>query len=82
MSLEQEGLMDDKLKPCPFCGGLATLYSDYSSEHGKRFWQVWHACDGPEAERPTHYGDTMFPFFETPWYESKETACEAWNRRV
>ena len=73
-----------ELLPCPFCGGNATVIDDYSGETGKRYWQVWHECGGLklEGERPTHYGDTMFPFYETPWYESELRAREAWNRRA
>ena len=69
------------LRPCPFCGGKAYLISDYSSAQGKTLWNVWHECDGFEG-KSSGYGCSLHPWFETPWYESKHMAVEAWNRRA
>ena len=45
------------LKPCPFCGGEAHLASDYSSEKGQTFWQVYHFCSDGAAKGEFHgYG--------------------------
>ena len=68
-------------KPCPFCGGEAHLAADYSSEQDKTMWNVWHECNGFEGES-SGYGYSPHPWFETPWYENKHKAVEAWNRRA
>lgn len=74
-------LDSDGLRPCPFCGGKAHLVEDYSSELGKTLYHIWHDCSGFEG-RGGGYGHSLNPSFETPWYEDKDTAMEAWNRRA
>ncbi len=69
------------LKPCPFCGGEAHIYEDYSSELKEKRYNVWHDCEGFEGES-NGYGHSLHPWFETPWYRDKETALAAWNRRA
>ena len=58
--------MNEKLKSCPFCGGEAELDHFDSDE--------WYICcanlDGECEIRPS-----------TRFYETKEEAIEAWNRR-
>jgi Lar family restriction alleviation protein len=58
--------MDNELKPCPFCGGEATL------------WKI-RETDGPYY-RPYHIlcgcGGRV------GWFEEKKEAIDAWNRRV
>jgi len=71
----------DELLPCPFCGGKARLESDYSSEAGVTLWNVWHECDGFEG-RGSGFGSALSPWFDTPWYEDRDTAIAAWNRRA
>ena len=71
----------NELKPCPFCGGEAELSSDYSSERGKTRWSVWHECCEHEGES-AGYGHALFPWFETPWYDTEAEAIAAWNARI
>lgn len=72
----------EKLLPCPFCGGEAKLYDDYSSERDERRWQVWHVCDnGPEGES-AGYGLACHTSIDMPWFKSREKAIEAWNTRA
>ena len=73
-------MTNEEVKPCPFCGGQAYLYYDYSSETGETRWNVWHACDGPVG-KSQGYGSACVPWFETPWYLDRDKAIGAWNRR-
>ena len=61
--------MMDKLKPCPFCGGAATVYVDPDATRDSvgRLWAFYVVCD-----RCCAMSGTTF---------SKEKAVEAWNRR-
>ena len=68
------------LKSCPFCGGEAILYSDYSSELDETRWSLFHECDGHKGES-AGYGSGYHPWFETPWYKTEAEAVEAWNTR-
>lgn len=68
------------LRSCPFCGGEARLVSDYSSEHDQTRWNLWHECDGFDGESNGY--SPLRPWFETPWYEDRDTAIAAWNRRA
>lgn len=77
--LEHLSNSEETLKPCPFCGGKAHLVNDNSARLGK-VWSVWHTCDGFKG-RSQGYGGTLYPFFETPWYNDKQTAIDAWNNR-
>jgi hypothetical protein len=70
-----------ELKPCPFCGGKARIVSDYSSEQDKTRWSLWHECCEHEGSG-LGYGHALFPWFETPWYDTEEEAVEAWNARA
>ena len=70
-----------ELKPCPFCGGEAHLYEDYSSERDEWRYNVWHDCEGFEGDSGG-CGYPLHPWFETSWYRDKETAMAAWNRRA
>lgn len=59
--------MTDKLKPCPFCGGLGELIRETVAE--EILYAVacscWHCKVGPI----------------TDWYQTKEHAIEVWNKR-
>jgi hypothetical protein len=70
-----------ELKFCPFCGGKARIVSDYSSEHDKTRWSLWHECCEHEGSG-LGYGHALFPWFETPWYDTEEEAVNAWNARA
>ena len=73
--------MMSELKPCPFCGGEARISSDYSSELGKTRWWLWHECCEHDGES-RGYGSALFPWFETPWYDTEQEAVDAWNTRA
>ena len=60
--------MYDELKPCPFCGGLGELIRETVAD--EILYAVacscWHCRVGPI----------------TDWYQTKEHAIEAWNKRA
>lgn len=60
------------LKPCPFCGGEATLRHTKDRE-GKMYGELWIvSCEARSCYiRPC-----------TSFYTSEEEAIEAWNTRV
>lgn len=65
--------MTDKLKPCPFCGGEAIMYT--IEAHG-------HAI---ATFMPDYGGGTFIECTECTCAiaeESEDTAIEAWNRRA
>lgn len=59
----------DKLKPCPFCGGIADVLMDYKQIEttGRQRFFVTCAVCGVETPRIAR---------------DKKQAIEAWNRRV
>ena len=60
--------MSEELKPCPFCGGEATL-DHVNGSHGE-LWDIF--CSTRSCEiRPC-----------TVWFTTEQDAIEAWNRRV
>lgn len=69
----------EKLKPCPFCGGEATVADD-SGRHGEMF-SVWHQCPN-DGGRFNRYGSVDALIIDTGWYDTREQAIEAWNRRA
>lgn len=60
--------MSDGLKPCPFCGGEASLSKLSANEPSAR-WFV--RCDSTGCE--------INPF---AWRGTRAKAIEAWNRRA
>ena len=52
----------DELKPCPFCGGDATLWREGGVD---RPYHILCGCGG-----------------RVGWFETREEAIAAWNRRV
>ena len=74
--------MDEKLRPCPFCGGEAHLTSDYSSEHDHTFYQVWHDCQTNPGTIRHSYGHALSLQVSTPWCANEEDAVRLWNRRA
>lgn len=60
-----------ELKPCPFCGGEASIYHR-TYKTGTEYMQVTCAsCGAMSMDIPASVE-----------YCAKETAIEAWNRRV
>ena len=59
-----------ELKPCPFCGGTASVYYDPKGikDTANRHWAYTAVCDKCCATSGL-------------WF-SRETATEAWNRRA
>ena len=63
--------MNDKLKPCPFCGGEAkVLCMTYS---GGKVYGVFCKRDSEAEDQHGHFIDN---------YSSEEDAVSAWNRRA
>ena len=58
--------MTEKLKPCPFCGGLPKFYEIYTN--GAKVWKVM--C-GKRVDCCAILND----------YSTKEEAAKAWNTR-
>ena len=59
--------IEPELKPCPFCGGSATVSDNPSSSHGEGLWIA--SCDGPWC------GAEIVN-------TTKEGVCVDWNRRA
>jgi len=68
--------MSEKLLPCPFCGGEATLTT----------WPVYEAGRpySPEAARKQHYAQCLVCATQqgASSHDSAEEAIAAWNRRA
>lgn len=65
--------MNEKLKPCPFCGGEAKIkYDSFQNRRGKIKSVVLISCKELNC--------TIRP--KTQWHIRKDEAIEAWNRRV
>ena len=65
-----DGAMNDKLKPCPFCGNEPTLIV----YRGKDGWRDRYAV-------LCRYDDGGCGA-ESGWYHYEEETIEAWNRRA
>ena len=60
----------EELKPCPFCGGKATLIKTRAYTTGAVLYHVWHhelKCTMREMRTENH--------------ETADLAIESWNRR-
>ena len=64
----KEGKMNDKLKPCPFCGGKAEMnkieYEYYGEDVAKYYVECFSCCSSSDR------------------YLTDRLAVDAWNRRV
>lgn len=63
--------MSEELKPCPFCGGAATIYSDYKHDPAKRYF--WALCDNDSC---------VVECFTDNGHYSEGAASKAWNTRT
>ena len=62
-----------KLKPCPFCGGMAILRSTYQYVRANTLALQYYVRCG---------NDTCELYVATCNRNTEEEAIEAWNRRV
>lgn len=63
--------MDNKLKPCPFCGGNARVFEHSGSINKRRLYRV--GCNNNNcAIKP----------YSREFYSDLETQICDWNRRV
>lgn len=60
-----------ELKPCPFCGGNAKMFSAKANAAGTRF-VYWVECNGSMCKCSP----------KTENYYTKEEAAKAWNKRA
>lgn len=82
----------EELKPCPFCGGKASLENSgiekcRNRENGDLItsWYVW--CPNCGIKRDGGVSEYYFRKDETlilvnPMYDGRKKAIEAWNRRA
>ena len=63
--------MSDELKPCPFCGSMATIHCDIPRFHAYGYGV---GCSNPNCAAYSGYGMMTC--------ETKEEAIDAWNRRA
>lgn len=66
--------VNDKLKPCPFCGGEAEVWSHHYKEEDITLWQV--RCKRDFCGEKCYMNDSFVTF------GTEEEAIEAWNTRV
>lgn len=70
--------MSNELKPCPFCGGEARLYHDWSSETGDWFSVD---CNNDDCLMASQRSAWDYTCVGTGWRKSKEEVINAWNIR-
>lgn len=63
-------MSEEKLKPCPFCGGKASVVKRSCLRINYVGYFVQHLCD--MAIEP----------IETSDFETEQQAIETWNRRI
>jgi Lar family restriction alleviation protein len=57
-----------EMKPCPFCGGEASMNVGRPETYSKDGYMVHHQC-------------SLFGNMHTYWFTYKKDAINAWNRR-
>lgn len=76
-----------KLKPCPFCGGVAkveqTSYGTESPNSAKLSFRIECARCGATAPGASGYISVNLSRSGelNPWHDDRESAIKAWNRR-
>lgn len=68
----------ETLKPCPFCGGKATLKRSESHRSGA-YWH-WCVCRRCRAYTETYGSRNFHPII--PEADAQIRAIKAWNRRT
>lgn len=66
-----------RLKPCPFCGGIAKVQYGYPSQQKNRRNQVFVKCTKCMAKTETVYQEAY-----EAWADCELHAVAKWNRRV
>lgn len=67
----------EELKPCPFCGGRATvMHMDYGEGYLPEVQTVWGVWCADDLEAEYSHGHCIDN------YATKEDAIAAWNRRI
>ena len=64
--------MRERLKPCPFCGGLAIALQVGEDIYSRQFQVICHWYEGETTGCGSASG----------YYDSLKDAVDAWNRRV
>ena len=66
------------LKPCPFCGGAATMWLTHDgSGHGESYDAVYVGCRNPDCGAGIKLGDYAGKDVEL----RRADAAKRWNRR-
>lgn len=65
--------MSEELKPCPFCGGKATVLRDYIESDDETIYEDFSVA---------HWCDLMTHRVRTKKFKTESDAISAWNRRI
>ena len=68
--------MNEKMLPCPFCGGEAKVIEDSILICGHRYWRIIHNSNNCPIT------DAFGIFRSSAKYSTAEKAIAAWNRRA
>lgn len=79
--------MEHELKPCPFCGGKARIFTASDDDNPfarhdddvQTYWQVVHNCEMPD-EGEDYFIRSEYLCYMTPWFKNRQTAITLWNR--
>ena len=85
--------MTEELKPCPFCGGKATIVycDDEGNIHGDDYkdnpwsglgYQIRHSHEENEDCPIARYAEDGAIMGSVYIYDTREEAIKAWNRRA
>lgn len=69
--------MSELLRPCPFCGGLAHMVSDYCPGSSATRFRIWHEC--PSGGDDGYLLGRMH--IATEWFDNPDRCVQAWNNR-
>ena len=76
-----------ELKPCPFCGGKATMdQTSYGTKDGSACLGFKICCVKCHATAPRADGHVLVKLGMNgevfTWQDDRQEACKAWNRRA